>query len=75
MTSFVQDIRPLFTAEDVEHMLRVKINFDLSNYESVRANANVIYHAVSHGLMPPGQPWPQERVDRFKRWMDEGYPP
>jgi hypothetical protein len=72
MTSFANDIRPLFTQTDVDHMQRQGL--DLSSYQSVKDNADSIYDAVSEGSMPPGNPWPVEQVDRFKRWMDEGYP-
>jgi hypothetical protein len=74
MTSFASDIRPLFTDEDVEHMLDVNSDLDLSRYEAVKANADDIYNVLSAGEMPPGQPWPQEQVARFKQWMDDGYP-
>jgi len=35
---------------------------------------------VSNGRMPPGPPqgegpWSQDKVDRFKQWMDGGYQP
>jgi hypothetical protein len=75
MLSFARDIRPLITQEDIEHMLDVDTSLDLGNYDSVRAHANIIYQRVSLGDMPPGSPWPQEQVDKFKQWMDEQYPP
>jgi len=74
MTSFARDIRPLFTQEDVDHMLDVNPDLDLSSYESVKANADDIYNVLSTGEMPPGDPWPKEQVDKFKQWIDEGYP-
>ena len=73
MPSFASDIRPLFTQRDVEHMLDVDEDFDLSSYDSVKENADDIYRVLTAGSMPPGQPWPKERVDLFKQWMDEGY--
>lgn len=74
MTSFARDIRPLFTQEDVDHMLDVNPDLDLSSYDSVKANASDIYNVISNGEMPPDQPWPKSQVDMFKQWMDEGYP-
>jgi hypothetical protein len=74
MTSFARDIRPLFTEEDVDHMLDVNSDLDLSSYEAVKANASDIFNVLSAGEMPPGQPWPPEQVATFKQWMDDGYP-
>jgi len=75
MLSFVRDIRPLFTQEDIEHMLDVDPRLDLGSYDSAKAHANIIYRRVLLGDMPPGGPWPQEQVGKFKEWMDEQYPP
>jgi tyrosinase len=74
MLSFARDIRPLFTQEDVDHMLRVDPSLDLGSYDSVKAHASSIYRRVSLGEMPPGKPWPQEQVAAFKQWMDEQHP-
>lgn len=74
MPSFAKDIRPLFTQEDVDHMLDVNPDLDLSSYASVKANANDIHNVLSAGAMPPGEPWPKDQVAKFKQWMDAGYP-
>ena len=74
MLSFARDIRPLFTPEDVEHMLDVDPDLDLGSYASVRENADDIERTLASGTMPPGQPWPAEQVALFRRWMDEGFP-
>jgi hypothetical protein len=74
MTSFARDIRPLFTQEDVDHMLDVNPDLDLSTYAAVKANANDIYDVLSAGEMPPGRPWPQKQIATFKQWMDDNYP-
>jgi hypothetical protein len=74
VTSFAKDIRPLFTDEDVEHMLDVNSDLDLSKYEAVKANASDIYNVLSDGSMPPGEPWSEDKVALFKQWMDENYP-
>lgn len=65
------DIKEMFTEIDIDHM---SFMFDLSSYEEVKANAEVIHDSVSHGRMPPGDPWPQSQVDTFKAWMDAGCP-
>jgi hypothetical protein len=41
---------------------------------TVRANAENVYGTVASGSMPPDDPWPDDRVGLFKRWMDEGCP-
>lgn len=74
MTSFARDIRPLFTDEDIEHMLDVQPKLDLGSYESVKANAYDIYNVLASGDMPPGEPWSEAQVARFKSWMDEDFP-
>jgi hypothetical protein len=74
MLSFARDIRPLFTQEDIEHMLGVDPSLNLGSYDSVKAHASIIYRRLSRGEMPPGMPWPQEQVDTFQQWMDDQYP-
>jgi len=71
--SYKTDIKPLFTAVDREHMLKM---FDLWSYDDAQANADAVYDAVSSGRMPPekGSRWPPDRVAKFKQWMDAGYP-
>ena len=41
MLSFAGDIRPLFTQEDIEHMLRVDPSLNLGSYNSVKAHASI----------------------------------
>jgi hypothetical protein len=67
------DIKGFFTDIDIDHMKGVTGNaLDLSDCESVQHWAKQIYVAVSEGSMPPGNPWPADMVDKFKRWMDAG---
>jgi hypothetical protein len=68
---FEADIRPLFRAEDVEEMSWA---FDLSSYEDVRENADAIYERLAEGSMPCDGPWPEERVETFRAWIDAGCP-
>jgi hypothetical protein len=71
-TSFATDIRPLFRAKDIDSM---KMAFDLSKYEDVRSQADAILGRVAAGSMPCDGPWPQEQVDLFRRWVEEGLKP
>ncbi|HVO80769.1 MAG TPA: hypothetical protein VMT28_08550 [Terriglobales bacterium] len=69
--SFAADIRPLFRdTPDIEDMKRYGL--DLSSYEEVKKRAQEIYGTLADGSMPCDEPWPQERIALFKRWMDEG---
>lgn len=69
------DIKGFFTQIDIDHMKGVTGNaLDLSDCESVQHWAKQIYVAVSNGVMPPGAPWPAEKVAKFKEWMDAGAP-
>ncbi len=74
---FSQDIRPLFTDMDVEHMKLAGI--DLSDRDSVAAHADAIYRTVANGSMPPsssGEPrWSEAACEAFKRWQTQGCPP
>ncbi|HLI62619.1 MAG TPA: hypothetical protein VKV05_04410 [Terriglobales bacterium] len=72
--SFAADIRPLFRDEpDVEAMKG--FGLDLSSYENVKAQAEAIYKTLEDGSMPCDEPWPPERVAKFKQWMEEGMAP
>jgi len=72
--SFATDIRPLFRDEpDVKAMKRMGL--DLSSYEEVKSQAEGIYATLENGTMPCDGPWPKDRVETFKRWIDEGMNP
>ena len=66
------DIKGLFNDTDISHMKRRGL--DLSSFQDVKANAQDIFDSVASGHMPPGNRWPQSRVDLFKGWMDAGTP-
>jgi NADPH-dependent 2,4-dienoyl-CoA reductase/sulfur reductase-like enzyme len=72
--SFEEDIGPLFREKDVEEMKEIS-DFDLSNYEDVKDSAELIYARLDDGTMPCDGPWPEDRVERFKRWIDQGKKP
>ncbi len=72
--SFAKDIRPLFRdTPDVDSMK--EYGLDLSSYSEVKAQAENIYARLGDGSMPCDGTWPRERLDLFKRWMDEGMAP
>ena len=65
------DIRPLFRETDVSSM---SMAFDLASYNDVRGNADRILEKLADGSMPCDGPWPQERVELFRGWVDAGCP-
>ena len=73
--SFSSDIAPLFNQFTGQMMWR----FDLTNYDQVRANAQVIYGRINgdNGPMPPPpfDPLTTEQIQLFQQWMAEGYQP
>jgi hypothetical protein len=71
MPSFASDIRPLFRDTDRDEM---SFAFDLGDYEDVKANAEGIYERLADGSMPCDEPWPDDRIELFRRWIDEGCP-
>jgi hypothetical protein len=71
LASFDADIRPFFRPEDVEEMSWA---FDLSSYEDVKEHAETIYERIAEGSMPCDGRWDDERVKRFRGWIDAGAP-
>ena len=71
---FTKDIRPLFQKRDVEQMKNIA-GFDLSKFEDVRRHATKIFFRLSTKTMPPDKPWPDNRIAKFKQWIDGGMKP
>lgn len=71
--SFNNDIKPLFNQFEKQMMWR----FDLTNYDHVKTNAQLIYGFISSQQMPPPpyDPLTLEQIQLFERWMDEGCNP
>jgi hypothetical protein len=71
MASFETDIKPLFRDRDRASM---RGDFDLWSYDDVVANGPAILERLSDGSMPCDGAWPDEQVDLFRRWLDDGAP-
>ena len=69
--TFESDIKPLFRERDRGAM---RADFDLWSYDDVRAHADPILAEVSSGSMPCDAPWPGEKVDLLRRWVEGGMP-
>lgn len=74
-TSFAKDILPMFSKWQAQMMWRL----DLTNYEHVKANADIIYGRLTGtagDIMPPPRfsPFDAEQLNTFKLWMNEGCP-
>ena len=69
--TFTVDIKPLFRESDRKAMRFV---FDLWSFDDVSAHSGPIFAAVSRGSMPCDGPWPSEKVELLRRWIDAGKP-
>jgi glucose/arabinose dehydrogenase len=71
--SFERDIAPLFAQFRASMLWRL----DLTRYEHMKLNADMVYNQISTQSMPP-PPYPpmtDAQVALFKAWMDQGFPP
>jgi hypothetical protein len=77
--SFSRDIRPMFTAIDVDHMRRLGFLLDDFSFMSDPNNAQNVLAKVTSGQMPPPNsgenPWSPAQVQKFSDWMNGGYQP
>jgi NADPH-dependent 2,4-dienoyl-CoA reductase/sulfur reductase-like enzyme len=69
--SFEEDVKPMFREKDVEEMKDIA-DFDLSNYEDVREHAESIQARLDDGTMPCDGPWPEDDIQTFRRWIEQG---
>ena len=67
--SYARDIRPLFRSEDNAAMSG---SFDLSKYDDVKARADDIHARLEEGSMPCDGAWPDDHVQLFKQWIEDG---
>jgi hypothetical protein len=76
--SFVNDIRRLFTDEDINHM---STHFDLSSYDDNKANAaNILKRLKGEGglrrMPPPPRPaWSSDQIKLYQQWITDGCEP
>ena len=70
-TSFVLHIQPLFTPDQRTCMIG---RFDLAKYEDVKQWSAKIAQRLTDKTMPlgPSNPWPDEWIALFNRWVAEG---
>ena len=71
--SFSNDIMPIFGQFKGQMMWRL----DLTNYDHVKANAQIIYAQINGQTMPPPPlpPLTLEQIQLFQQWMLEGFAP
>jgi hypothetical protein len=67
--SFAADIRPLFRDDDVAAM---QDWFDLSSYDEVKENADIILERLEDGSMPCDGGWSEEQLALFRAWKSGG---
>ena len=46
--------------------------FDLWSYEDVKQNAPQILERLEDGDMPCDGAWPEEQIEKFRRWVTSG---
>lgn len=71
--SFERDIAPLF----VQYRASMLWRLDLSNYEDMKLNADMVLSQIDSQSMPP-PPYPPmtpAQIVLFKAWMQQGFPP
>ena len=78
------EVKKYFTQVEVGCMSTVEATppLDLADYTSVKdyisfseANKEKILFLLKNGIMPKGgPPWSEDRFNRFKAWIDAGYP-
>ena len=66
---FEADIKRLFRDKDRQAMRGA---FDLWSYDDVVTHAEAIADQLGQGTMPCDGAWPEEQVERFRRWVQEG---
>jgi CDGSH-type Zn-finger protein/truncated hemoglobin YjbI len=64
-------IKPLFRPRDRDSM---RFAFDLWSYDDVSTHAEAILARLQAGTMPCDGAWPPERIEVFKRWIEDGVP-
>jgi hypothetical protein len=67
--SFASDIKPLFRESDRQAMHAA---FDLWSVSDVRQHGEAIAERLRDGSMPCDDPWPQDQVALFDRWLTQG---
>jgi hypothetical protein len=75
-TSFQTDIAPMFAPFQANMMWR----FNITDYETVKSNAAMIYGRLTGATgnpmpPPPLPPLDPSLINLYKQWMDEGCPP
>jgi hypothetical protein len=80
---FANDIVPMFTQMDIQHMSQQGVSLNeyayMSDPTDDHANANDVYQQVSSGSMPPSwsgeKAWTPQMVQLLQQWMTDGYQP
>jgi len=83
-SSFATDILPLFKPTDIGCMAPRGVLLGSADWMCDPAgadgypdhgNARRVFSALSRGVMPPNRKWPQESLEKFDQWINEGFNP
>ena len=72
MTGFESDVKPLFREKD---RLEMDYVFDLWSYEDVKTEASNILERVEDGTMHCDEPWPDDKIQVLRDWIEGGLQP
>jgi hypothetical protein len=72
MTSFENDVKPLFREKD---RLEMDYVFDLWSYDDVKNEAENILERLEDGTMPCDGEWPEEKLQVLRDWIAGGLQP
>ena len=73
-TGFIEDIKPLFTQIDHDHMAKY---FDLWNWVETKKQSAITLQRLQAKTMPPvetGGPWSDEKILLFENWVKDSCP-
>ncbi len=81
---YFQDIQPKFRPGDISCMTKKGIKIgdvdwmcsaSASHGFDDHGNARIVFSALSGGWMPPDEAWPQDWIDTYQNWMNDGFQP
>ena len=81
-TNYTEDIRPKFRPGDIACMTAKHVKIGDADWMcddspghgfDDHGNARLVYSALSQGFMPPDGAWPQDWLDIYQHWIEDGF--
>jgi hypothetical protein len=78
--SFANQILPLFSSTDIQHMQKLGVMLAVYSYMSQPENAQNVLNRLNGTVKPimpplPADPWPAASIALFQAWIAGGYQP